>query len=122
MTKEQRHSEFLGVYVAPELNEYLSLWAYASRTDKSKKLRKMLMSWYTHEKKINTENKLINDVVKIVQVDWNAYKDGFLKSPNADENKVSMLFDVYKPAMHNALKSKGIKHETVERILNKIKL
>ena len=76
-TKQKKTSSegrFMGAYLSPQIDSYLSLYSIAKGLTKSMILRGLMQQWYSKERKANSEYQLIQKIIGTAQHEFEIRK------------------------------------------------
>lgn len=104
--KSSDNSCLIGMYVTPEMDEYLRMYSLANDVSKSELLRRILRNWTKNSHKPNElRDKIIVDAIG----KWNKVYRG------------SISFEAFSRNLQKELQRAKISDKTVEFILTKVK-
>jgi hypothetical protein len=68
--KKNPDNKFVGVFLPPQLYNYLTLYIWAKDTDKSKVIRSLMESWIERHAQKDSEEQLIHEIVRRIEIEW----------------------------------------------------
>lgn len=102
-------STMIGARLEPRQNNYLSLYALAKVTTKSEVYRNLVIDWIEEQRKVDTEDNLIEEIVERINLQW-----------TFERNREGMTFGIFKRKLEKELEKKGLKSNHITIILSKI--
>ena len=108
---DMHKGKMLGAYLPHWVHVYISLYALAKRTTKTKVLREIMEAWIRERKSIDTEEELLLSIVDYLNADWEVTK---VVTPE-------ISYSAYCDGLRRELRSRGLQKTQIDNIINKLR-
>lgn len=105
---KNKNTKLIGAVVAPHVHQYLTLFALAKGSTKSKLLKTLLDEWMLAHRNTETDDQLLRELVQRIKDQWEREK----------ELNPAIKFDKFEAAIQNEMRDRGLKMSYITMVLN----
>jgi len=105
------NTKLIGAVVSPHIHQYITLFALAKGTTKSKLFKDLLNEWMLAQRATATDDALLKELIQRINEQWEKEK----------ESNPSMKFDKFTDLISNEMRDKGLKMSYITLVLAEIR-